>query len=99
MFLAEFFFTLGKEGSLPSVFDLALGKELLCRVPEKKHSANHFALGKEWKPGSASVFVINLAKEWIKLTGLKSFAYSATSRFGISTMLAPFRCSNGPALS
>jgi hypothetical protein len=37
---------------LPSAFDLALGKELLCRVPEKKHSANHFALGKEWKSGS-----------------------------------------------
>jgi hypothetical protein len=23
-------------------------------VPEKKHSANHFALGKEWKSGSDS---------------------------------------------
>jgi hypothetical protein len=31
---------------LPSVF-LALGKELLCRVPVKLHSANHLALRKE----------------------------------------------------
>jgi hypothetical protein len=37
---------------LPSVFYLALGKELLCRVPEKKHSANHVALGKEPDSGS-----------------------------------------------
>jgi hypothetical protein len=37
---------------LPSVFYLALGKELLCRVPEKKHSANHMALGKEPDSGS-----------------------------------------------
>jgi hypothetical protein len=31
-----FFFALGKAASLPSVFYLALGKELLCRVPEEK---------------------------------------------------------------
>jgi hypothetical protein len=35
-----------------SVFYLALGKEFLCRVPEKKHSANHVALGEE--PDSSS---------------------------------------------
>jgi hypothetical protein len=45
IFFAECKETLGKEALrqvffLPSVF-LALGKELLCRVPEKKHSANH----------------------------------------------------------
>jgi hypothetical protein len=40
----------------------------------------------------ASVSVISLAKEWTKLTGLKSFAYSETSSFGISAMLAPFIC-------
>jgi hypothetical protein len=38
------------------VFYLALGKELLCRVLEKKHSANHMALGKE--PDSSSVPIL-----------------------------------------
>lgn len=33
-------------------FCLALGKELLCRVPERKHSTNHLALGKEPNSGS-----------------------------------------------
>jgi hypothetical protein len=33
--------------SLPSVDSLALGKELLCRVPEKKHSAKSLALDKD----------------------------------------------------
>jgi hypothetical protein len=37
---------------LPSVFCLALGKELVCRVLEKKHSSNHLALGKEPDSGS-----------------------------------------------
>jgi hypothetical protein len=40
---------------LPSIFYLALGKELLYRVPEKKHSANHMALGKEPDSGSESL--------------------------------------------
>ena len=31
---------------LPSVFFTALGKELLCRVPDIMHSANILALGK-----------------------------------------------------
>ena len=31
-----------------------LGKEALCRVPEKKHSAIHLALGKEPVSGSES---------------------------------------------
>jgi hypothetical protein len=31
---------------------LALGKELLCRVSEKKHSANHLTLGIEPISGS-----------------------------------------------
>ena len=31
---------------------MALGKELLCRVPEKKHSAKNMALGKEPNSGS-----------------------------------------------
>jgi hypothetical protein len=43
---------------LPSVFYLALGKELLCRVPEKKHSANHVALGKELDSGSEMIIQI-----------------------------------------
>jgi len=34
------------------VFFFALGKELLCRVPEKLHLANHLALGKEPVSGS-----------------------------------------------
>jgi hypothetical protein len=36
-----FFLTRGKEPSLPSILFVALGKEALCRVSEKKHSANH----------------------------------------------------------
>jgi hypothetical protein len=31
---------------------VTLGKELLCRVPEKKHSAKNMALGKEPNSGS-----------------------------------------------
>jgi hypothetical protein len=38
--------------SLPSVDSLALGKELLCRVLEKKHSAKSLALGKDLFSGS-----------------------------------------------
>jgi hypothetical protein len=34
------------------VFCVALGKELLCRVPEIKHSAKNMALGKEPNSGS-----------------------------------------------
>jgi hypothetical protein len=37
---------------LPMVFCVALGKELLCRVPEIKHSAKNMALGKEPNSGS-----------------------------------------------
>jgi hypothetical protein len=37
---------------LPSVFCVTLGKELLCRVPEKKHSAKNMALGKDPNSGS-----------------------------------------------
>jgi hypothetical protein len=54
MSLPSVFFALGKTASLPSVF-LPSGKELLCRVPEKKHSANHMTLGKE--PDSGSVLL------------------------------------------
>ena len=32
---------------LPSAFSLALGKQPLCRVPDKKHSAKFGTLGKE----------------------------------------------------
>jgi hypothetical protein len=39
---------------LLSVFYLALGKELLYRVLEKKHSANHVVPSKESDSGSAS---------------------------------------------
>jgi hypothetical protein len=47
-FLAEYFFTLGKEDLcrvffLPSVFNLALYKELLYRVPEKKTFGKSFS--------------------------------------------------------
>jgi hypothetical protein len=45
---------------LPSVFYLALGKELLCRVPAKKHSANHMALGKEPNSGNVTMNHCNL---------------------------------------
>ena len=49
-----------QRASLPSVFFFAecfcsaLGKEALCRVPEKKHSAIHLALDKEPVSGCAS---------------------------------------------
>jgi hypothetical protein len=42
---------------LPRVFCLALDKELLCRVLEKKHSAKHLALGKEPNSGSDNCFL------------------------------------------
>jgi hypothetical protein len=42
---------------LPSVFCLALDKELLCRVP-KKHSTNHLALGNELDSGSVICFTM-----------------------------------------
>jgi hypothetical protein len=35
-------------------FCVALGKEILCRVPEIKHSAKNMTLGKEPNSGSAS---------------------------------------------
>ena len=37
---------------LPSAFSLALGKQPLCRVPNKKHSAKSGTLGKEAVSGS-----------------------------------------------
>jgi hypothetical protein len=42
------------------------------------------------------VLVISLAKECIKLIGLKSFALSAMSAFGISEIFAQFNNSSGP---
>jgi hypothetical protein len=39
---------------LSSVLRAALAKELVCRVPEGLHSANHLALGKEPVSGSES---------------------------------------------
>ena len=38
---------------LPSFFRAALGKEPLCRVPDKKHSAKRVTLGKDAVSGSA----------------------------------------------
>ena len=38
---------------LPSFFRAALGKEPLCRVPDKKHSAKRVTLGKDAISGSA----------------------------------------------
>jgi len=52
-FFAECKKTVGKFASLPSVFILpcgflvALGKELVCRVPEGLHLANYLALDKD----------------------------------------------------
>jgi hypothetical protein len=43
---------------LPRVFCVALGKELLCRVPEIKHSAKNMALDKELNSGSVLAFGI-----------------------------------------
>ena len=40
---------------LPSVFYLALGKDRLCRVPDKIHSAKPPALGKVPVSGSETV--------------------------------------------
>jgi len=37
---------------LPSAFSLALGKQPLCRVPDKKDSAKSGTLGKEAVSGS-----------------------------------------------
>jgi hypothetical protein len=49
---------------LPSVF-LALGKELICRVPEKEHSANHLALGKVPFSGSGGAQYYHAATYYI----------------------------------
>jgi len=51
--------TLPESDSLPSVFVLALGKELLCRVLNKKRSAKK-TLGKE--PSLPSVFFYPLCR-------------------------------------
>ena len=54
-----FVFALDKQASLPSAFILlsifyeALGKEFISRVPERMHSANYLALGKEPVSNSA----------------------------------------------
>ena len=52
----SFFVECGKKHSakklLCRVYFLTLGKEALCRVTEKKHSAIHLALGKEPVSGS-----------------------------------------------
>ena len=37
---------------LPSVFFAALGKELVCRVPDRMHSTNMFAIGTSAVSGS-----------------------------------------------
>jgi hypothetical protein len=39
---------------LPRIFCLSLGKELLCRVPKRKHSVKHLTLGKESNSSSES---------------------------------------------
>ena len=39
----------------------ALGKDCLCRVPDRKHSAKLFALGKSAVSGSESIFWIVLS--------------------------------------
>ena len=46
-----FFLTLGKE-VFAECFSLTLGKELLCRVPENKHSTKYLTLGKDTGSGS-----------------------------------------------
>ena len=38
--------------SLPSVFSLALGKEMVCRVSDKIHSPKNMTLGKVFDSGS-----------------------------------------------
>ena len=44
--------SLPSASSLPSAFSLALGRQPLCRVPDKKHSAKSGTLGKEAVSGS-----------------------------------------------
>ena len=45
---------------LPSVFRTALGKELVCRVPEGLHSANPLTLGKLNVSGSECFLFIHI---------------------------------------
>jgi hypothetical protein len=41
----------------------ALGKESLCRVPEKKHSAKYLTLGKDLFSGSVTILIfINMVQ-------------------------------------
>jgi len=42
----------GVSESLPSIFSLALGKEMVCRVSDKIHSAKNMTLGKAFDSGS-----------------------------------------------
>ena len=46
---------LSSASCLPSAFSLALGKQPLCRVPDKKHSAKSETLGKEAVSDSALI--------------------------------------------
>jgi hypothetical protein len=56
--------TLGKRASSPSVFFyrgffcVTLGKELLCRVSEKKHSVKYLTLIKEQNSDSANRLIL-----------------------------------------
>ena len=43
---------------MPSVFSAALGKELVCRVPERIHSTNIKTLGKIDVSGSGSLLLV-----------------------------------------
>jgi len=56
--------TLGKEHSAKKLFAECQKKNIrqmrLCRVPEKQHSANHLALGKEPVSGSVGVGPVQL---------------------------------------
>ena len=62
LYLPSVFLTLGKPPLyrvffFPSVFSAALGKELVCRVSERIHSANTKTLGKFDISGSATSLV------------------------------------------
>jgi hypothetical protein len=80
--------TLGKEllrrvFSFTEGFFVTLGKELLCRVPEKKHSAKYLVLGKE--PNSGSEVAPRLEQIQQLLWGLLFkclFGYSYPMRIG-----------------
>jgi hypothetical protein len=98
-FFADCFFGTRQRRSLPSVFSghsakiffaecyfFALGKELLCRVSEKLHSANHLALDKELVSGSEYFRLWHRSEVGAMATLTKHFTWVGKATDVVATM-------------